>query len=541
MAHTSYHYLTYEEGGSTEHKDAERPRVLILSAGPNRIGQGIEFDYCCVHAAYAFSSEGFETVMLNCNPETVSTDYDTSNRLYFEPLTFEDVMSVVEVERPVGVVVSLGGQTPINLARRLKEEGVPIMGTQPEAIDLAEDRGRFSRLLNELSISYPASSVAQTQEEAIHAARVVGYPLLVRPSYVLGGRGMGIVYNDEELASYMQAATRVTPDHPIYLDAFLEDAVELDVDALCDGSRVYVGAILEHIEECGIHSGDSACCFPPFSLSTRIVDKVRETTRRLALACDIHGLLNVQYAIKDEQVYVIELNPRASRTVPFDSKASGVPLAKAAARIMAGRTLDELGLPPEDRAFGYFAVKEAVMPWARFPGSDVRLGPEMKSTGEVMGVGTSFPVAYAKTREAIDYEMPTEGTVFISVRDADKRAIAPVAFSLAQMGYRILATRGTAKTLRAAGIACDVTRRIGEGHPNVHDVLTEGGVSFIINTPHGHDSHGDGTLLRSEAASRGITNVTTLSGATALLQSLAVLRGSQLTVYALQDLALESQ
>ena len=536
MAHTSYHYLTYEEGGSTEHKDAERPRVLILSAGPNRIGQGIEFDYCCVHAAYAFSSEGFETVMLNCNPETVSTDYDTSNRLYFEPLTFEDVMSVVEVERPVGVVVSLGGQTPINLARRLKEEGVPIMGTQPEAIDLAEDRGHFSRLLNELSISYPASSVAQTQEEAIHAARVVGYPLLVRPSYVLGGRGMGIVYNDEELASYMQAATRVTPDHPIYLDAFLEDAVELDVDALCDGSRVYVGAILEHIEECGIHSGDSACCFPPFSLSTRIVDKVRETTRRLALACDIHGLLNVQYAIKDEQVYVIELNPRASRTVPFDSKASGVPLAKAAARIMAGRTLDELGLPPEDRAFGYFAVKEAVMPWARFPGTDTTLGPEMKSTGEVMGLDRTFPLAYAKTREAIDYRIPLEGTVFISVNDRDKRSIGPVALALSNLGYKIVATTGTARVLSAAGIPCERINMVSEPHPNIVDAIEQGRIAFMINTPGGHRSRGDGFRIRTMAVSHGIDLVTAMSGATALIQAIAALRMDSLEPYALQDL-----
>jgi carbamoyl-phosphate synthase large subunit len=348
---------------------------------------------------------------------------------------------------------------------------------------------------------------------------------------------MAIVYGPDELASYMTEAARVTPDHPVYLDAFLEDAVELDVDALCDGTSCYVGAVLEHIEECGIHSGDSACCYPPFSLSDALVERVCDITCELALACGIRGLLNVQYAIKDEQVFVIELNPRASRTVPFSSKASGVPLAKFAARVMAGEALDDILLPPEGCETGLFAVKEAVMPWARFPGSDVRLGPEMKSTGEVMGVGASFPVAYAKTREAIDYEMPAEGTVFISVRDADKRAIAPVAFSLAQMGYRILATRGTAKTLRAAGIACEVTKRVGEGHPNVCDVLATGEVDFIINTPHGHDSRGDGATLRSEAVSRGITNVTTLSGAAALVQALAVLRGGRLPVHALQDLA----
>ena len=537
-AQTSYHYLTYEEGDATEHVPAAKPRVVILSAGPNRIGQGIEFDYCCVHAAYALRERGYETVMVNCNPETVSTDYDTSDRLYFEPLTFEDVMDVVEAERPEGVIVTLGGQTPIKLARQLEEAGVPIMGTSPDAIDLAEDRDRFSDLLDRLDIDYPPSTVTSTPEEARQSARSIGYPLIVRPSYVLGGRGMAIVYGADELASYMEEAAHVTPDHPVYLDAFLEEAIELDVDALCDGTDCYVGAVLEHIEECGIHSGDSACCFPPFSLSDTIVARIREITRRLALACGIRGLLNVQYAVKDEQVFVIELNPRASRTVPFSSKASGVQLAKHAAHIMAGESLASLHLPPEDRDLPYFAVKEAVMPWARFPGADFKLGPEMKSTGEVMGVAATFPGAYAKTRAAIDYEMPTEGTVFVSVRDADKRAIAPVVFSLWQMGYQILATRGTAKTLRAAGIPCEVTKRVGEGHPNVRDVLAAGEVAFIINTPHGHDSHGDGSVLRAEAVNRGITSVTTLSAATALLQSLSVLRGGEgLPVYALQDLA----
>ncbi|MDO4796534.1 MAG: carbamoyl-phosphate synthase large subunit [Coriobacteriales bacterium] len=537
-AHTNYHYLTYEAGDATEHVPANRPRVVVLSAGPNRIGQGIEFDYCCVHAAYALHDTGYETVMVNCNPETVSTDYDTSDRLYFQPLTFEDVMDVVEVEQPKGVIVTLGGQTPIKLARRLEAAGVPIMGTSPDAIDLAEDRDRFSHLLDELGIAYPPSSVASMPEEAHEAALRVGYPLLVRPSYVLGGRGMAIVYGQDELSSYMAEAARVTPDHPVYLDAFLEDAIELDVDALCDGTDAYVGAVLEHIEECGIHSGDSACCYPPFSLSGTIVARVRDITRRLALACQIRGLLNVQYAVKDEQVYVIELNPRASRTVPFSSKASGVPLAAYAARIMAGATLAELSLPCEDREPGYFAVKEAVMPWARFPGSDVRLGPEMKSTGEVMGIAPSFSGAFAKTREAIDYTMPMEGTVFVSVRDADKRSIVTVAFALVQMGYRIVATSGTAKTLRAAGIRCEVTKRVGQGHPNVIDVLDAGDVSFLINTPHGHGSHGDGTVLRSEAVNRGITYVTTLSAAAALVLSLAAAQnGEERAVHALQDLA----
>jgi carbamoyl-phosphate synthase large subunit len=509
--------------------------VVILSAGPNRIGQGIEFDYCCVHASYALRELGFETVMVNCNPETVSTDYDTSDRLYFEPLTFESVMDVVEAEKPVGVIVTLGGQTPIKLAQRLEAVGVRLMGTGAGSIDLAEDRDHFSDLLDELGIAYPPSSVAATPQEARAVAQRIGYPLLVRPSYVLGGRGMAIVYDKDELSAYMAEAARVTPDHPVYLDAFLEDAIELDVDALCDGEDVYVGAVLEHIEECGIHSGDSACCYPPFSLSDAIVERICDTTRRLALACDICGLLNVQYAVKDEQVLVIELNPRASRTVPFSSKASGVPLAKFAARIMAGERIASLGLPPERLDRGVFAVKEAVMPWSRFPGSDVRLGPEMKSTGEVMGIAADFPGAFAKTREAIDYDMPRGGVVLISVRDADKRAIVPVAFSLAQMGYAILATQGTAKTLRAAGIACEVIKRMGEGRPNVRDVLARGDVAFIINTPHGHGSHGDGALLRSEAVSRGITYATTLSAAAACVLSVA--RGEErLPVYALQDL-----
>ncbi len=534
---TSYHYFTYERGGATEFHQAEKPRVVILSAGPNRIGQGIEFDYCCCHAAYALHAKGYETVMVNCNPETVSTDYDTSDRLYFEPLTFEDVMNVIEAEKPEGVIVTLGGQTPINLAKRLKAAGVPIMGTQPEAIDLAEDRDRFASLLDRLEIAYPPSSTAETIEEAKGVARRVGYPLLVRPSYVLGGRGMAIVYNDEDLVTYMGRATQVSPDHPVYLDAFLEDAIELDVDALCDTKECYVGAVLEHIEECGIHSGDSACCFPPFSLSDKIVAKIRETTRRLALSCHIRGLLNVQYAVRDEQVFVIELNPRASRTVPFSSKATGVSLAKYAARIMSGEDICDLNLPPEDAERDHFAVKEAVMPWSRFPGADVTLGPEMKSTGEVMGLDVSFPKAYAKTREAIEYDVPSEtGSVFVSVCDRDKRSIAPVAMSLRHLGFDLIATRGTAKTLQAAGIPCTVVKRISEGHPNVADLMAEGKISFLINTPKGNSSRGDGMQLRSEAVSRGIDMATTMSGAVALVQAIIALREGPLDVYALQDL-----
>jgi len=536
QSRTAYHYLAYERGGATEHVEAGKPRVVILSAGPNRIGQGIEFDYCCVHAAYALKARGFETVMVNCNPETVSTDYDTSDRLYFEPLTFEDVMNIIEVERPTGVIVTLGGQTPINLAKRLKEAGVPIMGTQPEAIDLAEDRDRFAALLDRLGIAYPPSSTATTIAEAKEVARRVGYPLIVRPSYVLGGRGMAIVYDGSDLVTYMAEAALVSPDHPVYLDAFLEDAVELDVDALADGEGCYVGSVLEHIEECGIHSGDSACCYPPFSLSDALVARVCQITRELAREVGIKGFMNVQFAVRDQQVFVIELNPRASRTVPFSSKATGVPLAACAARIMAGEKLGDLDLPAELAPTGFYAVKEAVMPWSRFPGAEVVLGPEMKSTGEVMGLDTTFPKAYAKTREAIEYDVPQQGNVFISVCDRDKRSIAPIALALQGMGYGIVATQGTAKVLRAAGIECEVAKPIREGSPNVLDLLGEGSVSFIINTPHGHSSRGDGSKMRSEAVCRGIDLATTMSGATALVQAISALRKGGLEVYALQDL-----
>ena len=535
-ARTSYHYFTYEAGGVTEYHEADKPRVVILSAGPNRIGQGIEFDYCCVHAAYALEAKGYETVMVNCNPETVSTDYDTSDRLYFEPLTFEDVMNVIDVEKPVGVIVTLGGQTPINLARRLQEAGVPIMGTQPDAIDLAEDRERFARLLDRLQIDYPPSSTAETIDEAKAAARKIGYPLIVRPSYVLGGRGMAIVYDDEDLETYMVEATAVSPDHPVYLDSFLEDAIELDVDALCDNEECYVGSILEHIEEAGIHSGDAACCYPPFTLPDRIITQVCDISRKLALSCHIQGVLNVQLAVRDNKVYVIELNPRASRTVPFSSKATGVPLAKYAARIMAGEKIRDLNLPPELEERGYYAVKEAVMPWARFPGAQVVLGPEMKSTGEVMGLDTTFPKAFAKTREAINYDIPQSGTVFISVCDRDKRSIASVALSLSALGYDIVATHGTAKTLRAAGIPCTVVKRISEGHPNALDLMREGKITFLINTPEGHGARGDGDKLRSEAVSRGIDMATTMSGAVALVQAIVALREGPLDVYAIQDI-----
>ena len=408
------------------------------------------------------------------------------------------------------------------------------MGTQPEAIDLAEDRDRFAALLDSLEIAYPPSSTASTLEEAKQVARRVGYPLIVRPSYVLGGRGMAIVYNDEDLVTYMAEATLISPDRPVYLDAFLEDAVELDVDALADGEGCYVGAVLEHIEECGIHSGDSACCYPPFSLSDALVERVCTITRELAAAVGIRGLLNVQLAVRDEQIFVIELNPRASRTVPFSSKATGVPLAAYAARIMAGEKLADLDLPEELAETGRYCVKEAVMPWSRFPGADVHLGPEMHSTGEVMGVDAAMPAAYAKTRQAIDYEIPSSGNVFISVCDRDKRSIGPVALALRGLGYDLIATKGTAKVLRAAGIPCEVVQPISAGSPNVLDLMASGEVAFIINTPHGHSSRGDGAKMRSEAVMRGIDMATTMSGATALVQAISAPRSGGLGLYALQ-------
>ncbi len=536
-ARTSYHYKTYEGQGVSEFHEAERPRAIILSAGPNRIGQGIEFDYCCCHAAYALHDKGYETVMINCNPETVSTDYDTSDRLYFEPLTFEDVMDIVEAEKPAGVIVTLGGQTPIKLAKRLGDAGVPIMGTQPEAIDLAEDRELFSELLDKLDIAYPASSTAETYEDAVEVAGRIGYPLLVRPSYVLGGRGMAIVYDPKSLRTYMDEAAHVTPDHPVYLDSFLEDAVELDVDALADGEQCYVGAVLEHIEECGIHSGDSACCTPPFSLSDALVERVREITTQLALSTGVRGLMNVQYAVKDNMVSVIEMNPRASRTVPFSSKATGVPLAKYAALIMQGSKISELNLPDPARELGYYACKEAVMPFGRFPGADVVLGPEMKSTGEVMGVGRSFPEAYAKTQLAIDYSLPTEGTCFISVNDRDKRAVLPIARDLANLGFKIVSTAGTAKALRAAGIDVEVVRRMSEMHPNIGDLIAGGEVSFMINTPGGAGTRNDGFKLRAAAVRHGLCYVTTLSAASAFVSAIQLVQRSKLEAYALQDLA----
>ncbi|KAF0207530.1 MAG: carbamoyl-phosphate synthase large subunit [Actinomycetota bacterium] len=533
-ASTPYYYKTYEE--EDEVAPSDRQKIMILGAGPNRIGQGIEFDYCCVHAAYALSEMGFETIMVNCNPETVSTDYDTSDRLYFEPLTFEDVMDIVEVERPMGVLVTFGGQTPLKLAGRLEAAGVPILGTKPEAIDLAEDRQRFSEVLDRLGIAYPAAGTARTLDEAVEVARRIGFPLLVRPSYVLGGRGMVIAYSEEYLLRYVEQATLVSPDHPVLLDRFLEGAIEVDVDAVCDGERVYIGGVMEHIEEAGIHSGDSACCIPPFSLGEETIREIREHAKNLALELGVRGLMNVQFAVKDECVYVLEVNPRASRTVPFVSKATGIPLAKVAARVMAGQPLSEMNLPSEDRELGRYCVKEAVMPFGRFPGTDSILGPEMKSTGEVMGVAPDFPSAYAKSQLAIDYSLPDGGTAFISVCDRDKRAVVPVARHLHQLGFRILSTRGTARSFRAAGIPVDEVQKVHEGRPNIVDALKNGEVQLVINTPFGRETRSDGYHIRTAAVQHGVSNITTLAAAQASVQAIEAMMQGRLEVIALQDM-----
>ncbi|MBC2890700.1 carbamoyl-phosphate synthase large subunit [Gordonibacter massiliensis (ex Traore et al. 2017)] len=532
---TAYHYKTYD-AAETEVAPKTRKRAMILGAGPNRIGQGIEFDYCCVHASYALAEADFETIMVNCNPETVSTDYDTSDKLYFEPLTFEDVMDIVDVERPDGVVVTLGGQTPLKLATALAEAGVPIMGTQPEAIDLAEDRDRFAAILDEMGITYPAAGMASTYQEACVVADQIGFPLLVRPSYVLGGRGMGIVYDGAQLEKYMAEAAKISPDHPVYLDRFLEGAVEVDLDALCDGERVYVGGVLEHIEMAGIHSGDSACCTPPFALSESLVSQLRSIARDLALRLGVVGLINIQFAIKDQVIYIIEANPRASRTVPFTSKATGVPLAKMAARIMAGERIADLGLPPDDRRLEHYSVKEAVMPFGRFPGADTVLGPEMKSTGEVMGIAGNFPAAFAKTQLAISYALPEGGTVFISVCDRDKRSIVSIARDIVRLGFKVVATAGTARALRATGVDCKEVKKVHEGSPNVLDRIASGEIALMINTPFGHATRADGYELRLEAVKHGVTHVTNLAGAQAMVAGMEMARENGLTVVALQDL-----
>ncbi|MFP5225208.1 MAG: carbamoyl-phosphate synthase large subunit [Actinomycetota bacterium] len=538
-AKTPYFYSTYEDESEVE--PGEKPTVVILAAGPNRIGQGIEFDYCCVHACFALRDAGFDVVMVNCNPETVSTDYDTSDRLYVEPLTFEDVLSIIEVEQPVGVIVQLGGQTPLKLAKRLEDAGVPILGTTPEAIDMAEDRGRFGALLEELGLDAAPYGMATSFPQAREITQRIGYPVLVRPSYVLGGRAMEIVYDDAMLARYIETAAEVNPEHPVLIDRFLEDAIEVDVDALCDGAEVFIGGVMEHIEEAGIHSGDSACVLPPHTLSRAQIETLMGATERMALKLSVKGLMNVQYAVRGDQFYVLEANPRASRTVPFVGKATGVPLAKAAARVMAGATISELRaekiLPETKHGMRetYTAVKEAVLPFGRFPGVDTLLGPEMKSTGEVMGIDTRFGAAFAKAEEAADAKIPTSGSVFVSVRDADKRRIVPAVRHLAELGYRILATAGTADLLRRNGIDAEHVAKIGEGGPHIGDLLAEHKVDLIINTPSGSGPRRDGDYIRTTAVRYGVPSITTMSALDAAIQGLDELRREQLTVKSIQE------
>jgi carbamoyl-phosphate synthase large subunit len=532
-SHTPYLYSTYER--ECESEPTSKKKVIILGSGPNRIGQGIEFDYCCCHGSFAFKEEGYETIMVNCNPETVSTDYDTSDRLYFEPLTFEDVMNVVELERPDGVVIQFGGQTPLQLALPLARAGVPILGTSPDAIDRAEDRKRFSALLSELGIPQPESGTATSLDEAKAVASTIGYPVLVRPSYVLGGRAMAIVYDEAHLEEYVREAVDASPEHPVLIDRFLEDAFEVDVDAVADGERVVIGGILQHIEEAGIHSGDSSMVLPTFKVAPAHLDTIRSATRSLGLALGVRGLMNLQFAIKDDTVYVLEVNPRASRTVPFVSKATGVPLAKVAARIMAGRSLAEQGIT-QDLTVDRFFVKASVFPFLKFPGSDILLGPEMKSTGEVMGISRNLGIAFAKAMAAAGNRLPTSGTVFISVHDNDKGGVLPHARGLATMGFRMLATRGTAEFLRGHGVEAETVHKVNEGRPNVVDRIKSREIDLIINTPLGEESFYDDGAIRKNAILYGVLCVTTLTAAAATVQAIHALRDSVLEVTSLQEI-----
>ncbi|MGH8501720.1 MAG: carbamoyl-phosphate synthase large subunit [Gammaproteobacteria bacterium] len=528
---TAYMYSSYEE--ECEAQPTDREKIMVLGGGPNRIGQGIEFDYCCVHAALALREDGYETIMVNCNPETVSTDYDTSDRLYFEPLTLEDVLEVVRVEKPKGVIVQYGGQTPLKLARDLEAAGVPIIGTSPDSIDLAEDRERFQGMIAKLKLRQPPNRTGRDPDEAVRLAEDIGYPVVVRPSYVLGGRAMEIVYDETELRRYMRDAVKVSNDAPVLLDRFLDDAIEVDVDALCDGEDVFIGGIMQHIEQAGIHSGDSACSLPPYSLNAQIQAELREQVRRMARELQVVGLMNTQFAIQGDRLFVIEVNPRASRTVPFVSKAIGLPLAKIGARCMVGQSLRSQGVGEEFDP-DYFSVKEAVFPFIKFPGVDPILGPEMKSTGEVMGVGRSFGEAFAKSQIAAGVDLPVMGLAFISVRDEDKRAAIGIARDLIDTGFIVIATRGTAKVLEDAGVSCAIVNKVTEGRPHIVDFIKNEQVNLIINTTKGRQAIADSFTIRREALQRKVTYTTTLAGALATVQALRY--KDQQTVYRLQDL-----
>ncbi len=531
-AYTPYYYSTY--GDENERRESKKRKVMILGGGPNRIGQGIEFDYCCVHAAFALRELGFETIMVNSNPETVSTDYDTSDKLYFEPLTLEDVLNIYDEEKPEGVFVQFGGQTPLNLADGLKAAGVPILGTQPENIEMAEDRKLFAAMLDKLGLRQTPNGTATTSEEAVAIARRIGYPVLVRPSFVLGGRAMELVYNEPDLQRYMASAIEITPDRPVLVDRFLEDAVEVDVDCISDGETSVIGAIMEHIEEAGIHSGDSACVIPTFSLPEKVLKEIASATKAMARELNVRGLMNVQFAVKGEDVYVLEVNPRASRTVPFVSKAIGVPLAKLAAKVMVGEKLKDLGFT-EEKMPKHYSVKEAVFPFLRYQGTDISLGPEMKSTGEVMGIDADLGLAYAKSQMAAPPPLPKSGKVFISVKDSDKEAILPVAREFERLGFTVISTRGTAAALTKAKIKVTKVHKLREGRPNVLDRIKNGDITFIVNTPSGKIPREDEVLIRNAALAKKIPIMTTVRAAQASVNGIRSLQTNKLQVRSLQE------
>ena len=528
---TAYMYSTYES--ECESNTSDREKIVVLGGGPNRIGQGIEFDYCCVHAALAMREDGYETIMVNCNPETVSTDFDTTDRLYFEPLTLEDVLSIVELEKPKGVIVQFGGQTPLKLANALEAHGVPIIGTTPDAIDRAEDRERFQQMINQLNLRQPPNATAKDIDGGVALAHKIGYPLVVRPSYVLGGRAMEIVYNDAELKNYMKEAVQVSDESPVLLDRFLDQAIEVDVDAVSDGKEVVIGAIMEHIEQAGVHSGDSACSLPPYSLSAGTIDEIRLQVRAMALELGVIGLMNVQFAVQGEDIYILEVNPRASRTAPFVSKCIGTSLAQIAARCMAGTSLEAQGFTREIVP-DFYCVKEAVFPFGKFPGVDPILGPEMKSTGEVMGVGKTFAEAYGKAQTAASDTIPPTGRVFLSIRDADKSQLPDLARDLLDVGFGLVATRGTARTIREAGMEVEVVNKVQEGRPDVTDLIKNREVDFIVNTTEGKQAIADSFEIRRTALQYKVCYTTTMAGGRA---SIAALRhGADLSVHCLQEL-----
>ncbi len=548
-AYTPYLYSTYERpfyklGGvqagkpascfESEANPTDRKKIVILGSGPNRIGQGIEFDYCCVHAVFALRELGYETIMVNCNPETVSTDYDTSDRLYFEPLTIEDVLNILDAEKPEGVIVQFGGQTPLKLAVPLEREGIRILGTSPDSIDRAEDRKRFKELLHKLNLRQPESETAMTVEDAVAAAGKIGYPVMVRPSYVLGGRAMEIVYDEDSIRNYMERAVKASPDHPILVDKYLSDAVEVDVDAVSDGEAVIVGGVMEHIEEAGIHSGDSACSLPPYSLSAEIVEEIKGQTKALAKELEVIGLMNVQFAVKKNEIFILEVNPRASRTIPFVSKTTGVPLAKIAAKVMAGKTLKELGLTTE-KSVKHVAVKEAVFPFDKFPGVDTILGPEMKSTGEVMGIDEDFGRAFAKSQIAVNNRIPLSGKIVISIRDEDKPGICDIVKRLYEAGFSVIATKGTAAFLDNKGIPVEVINKVAEGRPHIVDLIKNKEIVFVINTVSGAQAQKDSFSIRRSALQYGVPYTTTVAGARAVIYAIESLKKKKISIKSIQE------